>query len=480
MLLCSGDFRQISPVVTNSHRLQHIQGSPRLSNAWRHFRQHTLKTSVRAAKDPAYDERVTALGNGTAPICGFTPLDHRPIVDVSFVETRFDENTKNDAVNFVFGDLDANAAILSPHNKQVRMWNEKVQQTRPGRARVYQGETRIDHESMTGAASEVDPSDDTLAAITENSTPDHTLELKLGDWVILTRTVDKMHDLVANTRLQLVEMWDHAIAVRKPPVKGRQDEIFNICRWRNLFPLQRGAEIEVARIQFPLRLAYAMSFNKAQGQTLDKVLVDLTTGGAFSHGHLYVALSRVRCNEDIALFVDDAEAAQILTPHVVYQGILRDQPTSASFPLMQSEIANQVLTIHSLRTGIATIKRKRSSYSGPIRTHRNAFQSQNVCRKHPTSEEKRSIARRFVRKQRTVNKRKQPSSVAYAAPSLSTFFTSRKAMYRALSKSNAITALTPAVSCSCVSLATVVESFIPNCTVHCALLCRRARVTQST
>jgi ATP-dependent DNA helicase PIF1 len=46
------------------------------------------------------------------------------------------------------------------------------------------------------------------------------------------------------------------------------------------------------RLQFPIRLAFAITINKAQGQSLELCGLDLDTG-CFSHGQLYVACSRV-------------------------------------------------------------------------------------------------------------------------------------------------------------------------------------------
>lgn len=55
-----------------------------------------------------------------------------------------------------------------------------------------------------------------------------------------------------------------------------------------------------AFVQYPLRLSWAVTIHKAQGLTFDKVVLDVGRG-TFSHGQLYVALSRCRSLEGLVL-----------------------------------------------------------------------------------------------------------------------------------------------------------------------------------
>lgn len=52
--------------------------------------------------------------------------------------------------------------------------------------------------------------------------------------------------------------------------------------------------------QYPIKLAWAITIHKSQGQTFDKVMIDIGRG-AFTHGQTYVALSRCRDLEGIRL-----------------------------------------------------------------------------------------------------------------------------------------------------------------------------------
>jgi ATP-dependent exoDNAse (exonuclease V) alpha subunit len=53
-------------------------------------------------------------------------------------------------------------------------------------------------------------------------------------------------------------------------------------------------------IQYPIKLAWAVTIHKSQGLTFDRVIID-TGRGLFSHGHMYVALSRCKTLDGIIL-----------------------------------------------------------------------------------------------------------------------------------------------------------------------------------
>jgi ATP-dependent exoDNAse (exonuclease V) alpha subunit len=52
--------------------------------------------------------------------------------------------------------------------------------------------------------------------------------------------------------------------------------------------------------QYPIRLAWAITTHKSQGQTFDKIAIDLEQG-EFAHGQTYVALSRCTSLNGIVL-----------------------------------------------------------------------------------------------------------------------------------------------------------------------------------
>ena len=74
----------------------------------------------------------------------------------------------------------------------------------------------------------------------------------------------------------------------------------------------------LTRTQLPLRPCFAMTKNKSQGQTLQRVGVDLSTP-VFSHGQFYVALSRVTDVKNLIILLPRGikQTSNIVYPEVL-------------------------------------------------------------------------------------------------------------------------------------------------------------------
>jgi len=89
------------------------------------------------------------------------------------------------------------------------------------------------------------------------------------------------------------------------PNKMRREVLVTPENWKVELP---SGEIQVSRTQLPLILAWAMSIHKSQGQTLERVKVDL--GRVFEKGQAYVALSRATSLDGLQVLNFDAKKVQ--------------------------------------------------------------------------------------------------------------------------------------------------------------------------
>ncbi|XP_050064673.1 uncharacterized protein LOC126553570 [Aphis gossypii] len=107
--------------------------------------------------------------------------------------------------------------------------------------------------------------------------PPHNLQLKVGSVVIMLR--------ISTNRV---------FATVHGKYKGEDVLIPRIPM------IPTDVPFEFKRLQFPVRLAFAMTINKSQGQSLSVLGINLENP-CFSHGQLYVACSRVGKPSDLYL-----------------------------------------------------------------------------------------------------------------------------------------------------------------------------------
>jgi ATP-dependent exoDNAse (exonuclease V) alpha subunit len=90
---------------------------------------------------------------------------------------------------------------------------------------------------------------------------------------------------------------------------------------------------EFTRLQFPLQLCYAMTISKSQGQTFTGKVELYLKDGVFSHGQLYVALSRATSVENISICYAPVQGqhkhCQLVCPQVT-ERIINNRSTNNS------------------------------------------------------------------------------------------------------------------------------------------------------
>lgn len=125
------------------------------------------------------------------------------------------------------------------------------------------------------------------------------LNLKVGALVVFVKNSDKWHN---GSMGRIIDMGVHGLKVA---LLNAARTIVNVKpeKWEKIEYIRdendRLQEHEIGSYkQFPLNLGYAMTIHKAQGKTLDAVVVDISRG-AFAHGQTYVALSRTRSADDM-------------------------------------------------------------------------------------------------------------------------------------------------------------------------------------
>jgi hypothetical protein len=345
ILIIQGDKKQIAPVIERGTRQQIVDSSIYCSDLIKPFQKINFTTNLRLignqeAAQISYAQLLLEIANGThfkynneiintvtelSPngddiLSGSTRIGLHSIGLFTSIEKCIFWLYPNgfDPLNM------HKTCILAVTNKQTQEWNAFIQNLNENSSQTlmsYDSFNEVDdpHDFLKNMVTE-----HVMNKFNDNQAPQHELVLKIDDICILLANVDKEVGLTKNTRVRIVQI--NTRFVRVVTLSDTHPVFANIPRFNFHIKIPFYKSYKILRRQFPLKLAYALTMNRSQGQEFEKLLVDLTVP-PFTHGHLYVALSRIRKSENIKIFCNEDQVLDnnvVITNNVVYNEILED------------------------------------------------------------------------------------------------------------------------------------------------------------
>lgn len=292
-----GDFRQLPPVPGENETVKNV--SPIFSGYVENAEKLPLTKNMRTdVSELALSHTLKDVGEGRQQ-------QHPELPPNSFMvpkEWVIESGDLNDLLKWVFegqySERGATCAVLTHTNLNCRKINHQVSCATPLRVLttdltlfqqildhmpgdgivLYSEDSVVDDDpenplmDVEGAAAQnktlITPEE--LHAETPTGMPYHEVYLKVGAIVMLVRNLDVSSGLVNGLRLRVIDYSRQLVRAEAisggTNIKGRVIDIARID-----FEGDLEATIRMRRTQFPLRLAFAITINKSQGLTLEKV-----------------------------------------------------------------------------------------------------------------------------------------------------------------------------------------------------------------
>ena len=312
LILVSGDFRQLLPVIEKANRSKIVGHTLKHSSVlWDEDvitlqLRENMRVKNEIAQCPhnhdklkAYEEWLLSLGEGR--LRSHATIDNSNIIEIP---TEMCVDTKEECVDSVFDDFERNIGnaeyfqsriILAATNEIVNQVNDSMVERIPGDLHEFASiDTVGDIDSTTMFPTEF------LNSLSLSGLPEHMLKLKKDTVVILLRNMDIKAGHCNGTRYLVKHIGKYRLVLHKLDCKEEdKNKVLILPR----IPMRYGGQsfpFELTRLQFPLKIAFALTINRAQGQSAKKCGV-LLPKNVWTHGQIYVAFSR--CGNPECIFV---------------------------------------------------------------------------------------------------------------------------------------------------------------------------------
>ncbi|KAH7653509.1 DNA helicase protein [Dioscorea alata] len=280
-IVLGGDFRQILPVIQYGSKEDIINATITQSQLWKECKNHNDLDEGDWIEIPQY-LLVENLGN---------PIQ-------SIIEAIYPQFQLNYAKTVYL----RKRAIVTPYNETADILNETISNEIEADEQKYLSSDYISKSSTSADANAPLYTTEFLNTLKFTGIPNHELTLKIGCVIMLIRNISQTNGLCNGTRLIITQMHHNILEAIIISGSNIGDKVYIP---RIIMPVQQGKwPFIMCRKQFPVKLSYAMTINKSQGQTLELVGLFLPKP-VFSHGQLYVALSRVSSVEGLKVLILD-------------------------------------------------------------------------------------------------------------------------------------------------------------------------------
>jgi len=319
-----GDFQQILPVIEKGSRPEIVAACIQRSVIWRflqilHLHQN-MRLNVNIESEQEFAQWQLDVGHGKHT---------DELGNISLLPSlRLEENTVQALINHIYSGLSqlqpsphqyfSDRMILSSRNDDVDDLNNLMLDAFPGDKHTFFSNDSVannrpeDGELMYPA--------EYLNNINCSGFPLARLHLKIGCPVMVLRNLYPAEGVCNGSRGIVRRMSTRVIEIELLSEEYRGKRVF-IPRIKHS-PADSQLPFRLERFQFPLKLCFAMTINKSQGQSVSHVGLNMKIP-VFTHGQFYVGVSRVRSVNNIKV-IWDPNLGDGITKNVVYPEVLLD------------------------------------------------------------------------------------------------------------------------------------------------------------